>query len=84
MIIKRLAKNEDLKQIMVNPANNWDAMRAAYDNAWRQAHTEAVSSILDNVGFVIDTSGAVESKPPTADELRILREDIDPDRLILE
>jgi len=44
----------------------------------------AVSTILDNVGFVIDISGAVESKPPTAAELRILREDIDPDRLILE
>lgn len=41
------------------------------------------SSILDSMGFAVDTSMAVESLPPTGDELRILREEIDPHRLIL-
>lgn len=38
-----------------------------------QAHT----------GFDIDVSGAQEAAPPSAEELRILREQIDPQRLIL-
>jgi glutaconate CoA-transferase subunit B len=39
--------------------------------------------ILDNTGFPVDTSRAFESKPPAGDELRILREEVDPQRLIL-
>lgn len=41
------------------------------------------SDILNKMGFAIDISRAVKSVPPTADELRILREEIDPQRLIL-
>ncbi len=40
-------------------------------------------NILDNTGFSIDTSRALESEPPTQNELRILREEVDPQRLIL-
>jgi glutaconate CoA-transferase subunit B len=40
--------------------------------------------IQDNTGFPIDGSDAVESTPPTAEELRILREEVDPQRLILK
>lgn len=43
----------------------------------------AVSRILEKIGFVVDTSRGVESKPPTEDELRILRDEVDPYRLIL-
>lgn len=43
----------------------------------------SVLDILANVGFAVDTTRATESKPPTEDELRILREEVDPDRLIL-
>ena len=39
--------------------------------------------VLDNTGFELDVSRAVEAVPPTADELRILREEVDPQRLIL-
>ncbi|MFA5902741.1 MAG: CoA-transferase [Desulfobacula sp.] len=39
--------------------------------------------IIDNTGFSIDVSRALESEPPTEDELRILREEVDPQRLIL-
>ncbi|MFZ3045610.1 MAG: ketoacid-CoA transferase, partial [Desulfatirhabdiaceae bacterium] len=40
-------------------------------------------TILTNMGFEIDIKRAVEVMPPTADELRILRERCDPQRLIL-
>ena len=43
----------------------------------------AVDRILENMGFILDTSRAVETKPPAPDELKILREDVDPQRLIL-
>lgn len=43
----------------------------------------SLSSIIDNVQFSIDTSRAVESVLPTTDELRVLRDEIDPCRLIL-
>jgi glutaconate CoA-transferase subunit B len=43
----------------------------------------SVSAILENMGFAIDVTEAVESKRPTGDELRILRKEVDPDRLIL-
>jgi glutaconate CoA-transferase subunit B len=39
--------------------------------------------IIDNTGFTLDTSRAVEAKPPCTEELRILREEVDPQRLIL-
>jgi glutaconate CoA-transferase, subunit B len=43
----------------------------------------SIDRILENTGFAIDASQAVESAPPTKEELRILREDVDPQKLIL-
>jgi glutaconate CoA-transferase subunit B len=40
--------------------------------------------IAEQTGFPMDVSGAVESVPPTQEELRILREEIDPQKLILK
>ena len=40
--------------------------------------------IAEQTGFDIDTSRAKEIEPPTKEELRILREVCDPDRLILD
>ncbi len=42
-----------------------------------------VSDITAEIDFDIDVSRAKESIPPTAEELRILREQVDPQRLIL-
>jgi glutaconate CoA-transferase subunit B len=42
-----------------------------------------VSRIVENTGFSIDVSRAVEAAPPTPEELRILREEVDPQGLIL-
>lgn len=42
-----------------------------------------VDKIVENTGFLVDTSRAVEAAPPTAEELRILREEVDPQKLIL-
>jgi glutaconate CoA-transferase subunit B len=42
-----------------------------------------VDKIVENTGFPIDVSGAVEASEPTAEELRILREEVDPQKLIL-
>ncbi|MGO9022219.1 MAG: CoA-transferase subunit beta [Syntrophobacteraceae bacterium] len=39
--------------------------------------------IAENTGFAIDISRALPFEPPTDEELRILREEIDPQRLIL-
>lgn len=39
--------------------------------------------VIDNTGFKIDISIAVEAAPPTDEELRILREEVDPQKLIL-
>lgn len=39
--------------------------------------------IQKNTGFDIDISRAVESVPPSEEELRILREEVDPQRLML-
>ena len=39
--------------------------------------------ILDNMGFEVDISRAAEVSPPSDEELRILREQCDPQRLIL-
>ncbi|HNY71689.1 MAG TPA: CoA-transferase [Syntrophorhabdus sp.] len=42
-----------------------------------------VDKIVENTGFLVDTSRAVEAAPPTPEELRILREEVDPQKLIL-
>ncbi|OPY76855.1 MAG: Glutaconate CoA-transferase subunit B [Syntrophorhabdus sp. PtaU1.Bin058] len=42
-----------------------------------------VDKIVENTGFPIDVSRAREAEPPSAEELRILREEVDPQRLIL-
>lgn len=42
-----------------------------------------VERIVDNTGFTMDTSRAVEATPPSRNELRVLREEVDPQRLIL-
>ena len=39
--------------------------------------------IAENTGFALDVSRAVDAVPPTAEELRILRDEVDPQRLIL-
>jgi len=39
--------------------------------------------VVENTGFKLDVSRAVESAPPSDEELRILREEVDPQRLIL-
>jgi glutaconate CoA-transferase subunit B len=39
--------------------------------------------ILDNMEFSVDVSKATEAAPPTADELKVLREVVDPQRIIL-
>jgi glutaconate CoA-transferase subunit B len=40
--------------------------------------------ILENMAFSVDVSGATEAIPPSGEELRILREKCDPQRLILD
>ncbi len=42
-----------------------------------------IDRIVENTGFPVDTSRAVEAVPPTSEELRILREEVDPQKLIL-
>jgi glutaconate CoA-transferase, subunit B len=42
-----------------------------------------VRRIEENMGFSVDASRARESVPPTEEELKILREEVDPQRLIL-
>jgi len=42
-----------------------------------------VQQILENMEFAVDVSHAAEVPPPTPDELKILREKCDPQRLIL-
>ncbi len=42
-----------------------------------------IGTITAGIGFAVDVSQAVESVPPKPEELRILREEIDPQRLIL-
>jgi len=43
-----------------------------------------VETILENTGFPVDVSRAVETEPPSAEELKILRDEVDPQRLILQ
>jgi glutaconate CoA-transferase subunit B len=42
----------------------------------------SIEQIRENTGFAFDTSKAQEAKAPADDELRILREEVDPQRLI--
>jgi len=42
-----------------------------------------IEKVQENTGFEIDTSRAVKSKPVTEEELRVLREEIDPQKLII-
>ena len=39
--------------------------------------------VQENTGFALDVTRATVATPPTAEELRILRDDVDPQRLIL-
>jgi len=43
----------------------------------------SVTKIVENTSFSIDVSGATEAPPPSEEVLRILREEVDPQRLIL-
>ena len=43
----------------------------------------SVEEIVENTGFELDIEGAGVAEPPSAEELRILRDDVDPQRLIL-
>lgn len=43
----------------------------------------SIEKIVENTGFEIDVSRASESVPPSQEELRVLREEVDPQRLIL-
>jgi len=43
----------------------------------------SVEEIVENTGFELDVEGAGVTAPPTAEELHILRDDVDPQRLIL-
>jgi glutaconate CoA-transferase subunit B len=43
----------------------------------------SIEKIVESTGFKIDVSRASESLPPSAEELRVLREEVDPQRLIL-
>jgi len=39
--------------------------------------------VQQNTGFALDVSRAALTVPPSAEELRILRDEVDPQRLIL-
>ncbi len=43
----------------------------------------SVEQIMESTGFQLDVSRAVQAAPPSAEELRILREEVDPQKLIL-
>ncbi len=61
----------------------------AFDDTTREMFLESYfpgvtpQNILDRMEFTVDVSRARETEPPTARELRILREVVDPRRLIL-
>jgi glutaconate CoA-transferase subunit B len=60
-----------------------------FDETTREMYLEAYfpgvtpQAVLDNMEFPVDLSRARELEPPTARELKILREIVDPQRLIL-
>jgi len=41
-------------------------------------------AVADDTGFALDVEGATETPPPTHEELRILREVVDPERIFLK
>jgi len=43
----------------------------------------SIDKIIENTGFTIDVSRAIEALPPSPEELRILREEVDPQKLML-
>ncbi len=43
----------------------------------------SVDKILESTGFPLDVSRAIKAEPPSPEDLRILREEVDPQRLIL-
>jgi glutaconate CoA-transferase, subunit B len=43
----------------------------------------SIERILENTAFPLETSSALETTPPSDEELRILREEVDPQKLIL-
>ncbi|OPY70178.1 MAG: Glutaconate CoA-transferase subunit B [Syntrophorhabdaceae bacterium PtaU1.Bin034] len=43
----------------------------------------SVKTIIENTGFPVDVSRAIEAEPPRPEDLRILREEVDPQRLML-
>jgi glutaconate CoA-transferase subunit B len=59
-----------------------DATRKMYLAGYYPGITPA--QILDNMEFQVDVSRAVEVLPPSSEELQILREKCDPQRLILD
>jgi glutaconate CoA-transferase subunit B len=42
----------------------------------------SIDEIVENTGFPLDASRAVEAAAPNADQLWILRQEVDPQRLI--
>lgn len=60
-----------------------------FDDQTREMFLEAYfpqttpAEILENMGFAVDVSRAIQISPPSEEELRILRERCDPQRLIL-
>lgn len=43
----------------------------------------SVQQIIDNTGFALDVGRCTVAAPPTTEELRLLRDEVDPQRLIL-
>ncbi len=60
-----------------------------FDETTREAYLAeyypgvSIDRIIENTGFPLDVSRAVEAAPPSAEELRILTEEVDPQRLML-
>ncbi len=58
-----------------------EASRALYLASYHPGLT--AQAVADDTGFPIDIREAVETAAPTAEELRILREEVDPERIFL-
>jgi glutaconate CoA-transferase, subunit B len=44
----------------------------------------SADGVADDTGFELDIEGAIETAIPTAEELRLLREEVDPERIFLK
>jgi glutaconate CoA-transferase subunit B len=55
--------------------------RAAYLSSYHPGLTPA--AVVEATGFVLEVGEAVETPPPTPEELTILREEVDPERIFL-